>query len=188
MKNVCRPGPALTSGKWIHRDPTSNPVPSAALGLVVEASIATRHLLHRISIHRRYKVHGADAGRFVKGNPEPVKELFSHRRDATLANPLVGLTAIGWERAAETMEHASSQLRDGEHVGFEIVARYAAPELAYVVEIERSRLKVGGREDTASSALRVTMIFRPEEGEWKVVHRHADPITTAQPVESVIQD
>jgi hypothetical protein len=56
------------------------------------------------------------------------------------------------------------------------------------VEIERSKLKVGGREDMAPSALRVTMIFRPEDGERKVVHRHADPITSAQPAESVIQE
>jgi hypothetical protein len=32
------------------------------------------------------------------------------------------------------------------------------------------------------------MIFRPEDGVWRVVHRHADPITTAQPAESVIQE
>ena len=37
-------------------------------------------------------------------------------------------------------------------------------------------------------SLRSTMIFRPEDGVWKVVHRHADPITTAQPVESAIQE
>jgi hypothetical protein len=35
---------------------------------------------------------------------------------------------------------------------------------------------------------RVTMIFQPEEGTWKIVHRHADPITSAQPAESVIQE
>ncbi len=27
-------------------------------------------------------------GEFMKGNPEPVKKLFSHREDVTLANPL----------------------------------------------------------------------------------------------------
>ncbi len=80
------------------------------------------------------------------------------------------------------------ELRDGEITGFEIVAKYVTPELAYVVWIERAKAKVGGREDIAPSALRVTMIFRPEEGTWKVVHRHADPITTAQPAESVLQE
>jgi hypothetical protein len=53
---------------------------------------------------------------------------------------------------------------------------------------ERYRAKVGGREDLSPMALRVTSILRPEEGTWEVVHRHADPITTAQPAESVIQD
>jgi ketosteroid isomerase-like protein len=122
----------------------------------------------------------------LKGNPEPVKRFFSHRDDVTLANPLVGLPARGWERVAATLEHASSQFRDGENVGFETVAKYVTPELAYVLSIERDKVKVGGSEDTAPSALRVTMIFRPEGGTWKEVHRHADPITTPQPAESVI--
>jgi ketosteroid isomerase-like protein len=125
---------------------------------------------------------------FLKGNPEPVKSFFSHRDDVTLANPLVGLPARGWERVAATLEHASSQFRDGENVGFETVAKYVTPELAYVLSIERDKVKVGGSEDTAPSALRVTMIFRPEDGTWKEVHRHADPITTPQPAESVIQE
>jgi ketosteroid isomerase-like protein len=125
---------------------------------------------------------------FLKGNPEPVKRFFSHRDDVTLANPLVGLPARGWERVAATLEHASSQFRDGENVGFETVAKYVTPELAYVLLIERDKVKVGGSEDTAPSALRVTMIFRPEDDTWKVVHRHADSITTPQPAESVIQE
>jgi len=58
----------------------------------------------------------------------------------------------------------------------------------YVVQIERARAKISGKEEITPYAVRSTMIFRPEEGEWKVVHRHADPITTAQPAESVIQE
>ena len=46
--------------------------------------------------------------------------------------------------------------------------------MAYVVEVERFRSKVGGAADFAEFALRVTTIFRREDGEWKIVHRHAD--------------
>ena len=124
---------------------------------------------------------------FMKGNPEPVKELFSHRDDVTLANPL-GPPARGWDQVASTIERASSFMRDGEDLRCETVAKYVTPELAYTVWIERVKAKVGGREDVTQTALRVTMIFRPEEGVCKVVHRHADPITTPQPAESVIQE
>jgi ketosteroid isomerase-like protein len=125
-------------------------------------------------------------GEFMKGNPEPAKKLWSHREDVTLANPY-GPPVRGWKEVAEIQERAASNLREGEITGFKTVAKYVTPELAYIVWIERQKAKVGGREDIAPIALRVTMIFRPEDGEWKVVHRHADPITTPQPADSVIQ-
>ena len=124
-------------------------------------------------------------GEIVNGNPEPLKMMYSHHEDVSLANPF-GPPVRGWEQAAATMERAASNYRDGEITGFETVAKYVTPELAYVVWIERSKGKVGGREDVASFDLRVTTIIRPEEGTWKVVHRHADTVTTAQPVESLI--
>jgi ketosteroid isomerase-like protein len=127
------------------------------------------------------------AGEFIKGTAEPYKELFSHREDMSLANPF-GPPVRGWNEAARTMERAASRYRDGEIVGFENVAKYVISELAYIVEVERYQAKIGGREDITPVALRVTSIFRPEDGEWKIVHRHADPITTGQPVESVIQE
>ncbi len=126
-------------------------------------------------------------GEFVKGNAEPMTKLFSHREDVTLNNPL-SPPAHGWKQVASTMERAASQFRDGEIVGYEIIEKHATPEFAYVVRVERARAKVGGSEDVAPISLRVTMIFRPEDGEWKVVHRHADPITTTQAAESVIQE
>ena len=126
------------------------------------------------------------SGEFLKGNPEPAKKLFSHREDVTLNNPY-GPPAHGWEHVAKTAEHAASQVRDGEFVSAEIIEKNVTPELAYVVEIEQAKAKIGGSEDITPFALRVTMIFRPEEGTWKIVHRHADPITTAQPAESVVQ-
>ncbi len=124
---------------------------------------------------------------FLKGNPEPVNKLWSRRDDVSLANPL-GPPARGWKQVAKIIEHAASQVRDGELTSIEIVAKHVTAELAYVVQIERPKAKIGGSEDITPFALRVTMIFRPEEGTWKIVHRHADPITTQRPAESVIQE
>jgi len=125
---------------------------------------------------------------FLRGNPETVKNLFSHTEDVTLANPY-GPPVRGWENVSKTIEHAASLRRDGTFLGWQIVAKYVSAELAYVVQIERAEAKIGAREDITLLAVRSTMIFRPEEdGEWKIVHRHADPIITPQPAESVIQE
>jgi ketosteroid isomerase-like protein len=80
-----------------------------------------------------------------------------------------------------------SHLALGEIAGFENVAKCVTSELAYIVEVERYQARVDGGEDITPVALRVTSIFRPEDGTWKIVHRHADPKTTSQPAESVIQ-
>jgi ketosteroid isomerase-like protein len=124
-------------------------------------------------------------GEFYQGNPEPVQKLFSHRDDVTLAPPF-GPPAHGWDAVAASMERGASQFRDGEIVAIETVAKYVTPELAYLVRVERAKAKVGGGEHIALFALRVTMNFRPEGGTWRVVHRHADPITTRRPAESVL--
>jgi ketosteroid isomerase-like protein len=116
-------------------------------------------------------------GEFMRGNPAPAKEMFSHRDDVTLANPR-GVVARGWQQVAQAMGRAASSRRDGEIVGFEIVAKHATPELAYVVEVERLKGKFGAGEGIVPYDLRATMIFRPEEGTWKVVHRHPDQIST----------
>jgi ketosteroid isomerase-like protein len=126
-------------------------------------------------------------GEIVNGNPEPLKEIYSHRGDVSLANPF-GPPVRGWDESARTMERAASNYRAGEIVGFENVAKYVTSELAYIVEVERYRTKVGGSEDSTPVTLRVTSILRPEDGTWKIMHRHADPITTPQPAESVIQE
>jgi ketosteroid isomerase-like protein len=124
---------------------------------------------------------------FVKGDPEPMKEMFSHREDVSLANPL-GPPARGWGEVAETMDRAASNLTDGAMVAFEDVAKYVTPELAYTVWLERQQARVGGRRDVTPFVLRVTMIYRHEDTTWKVVHRHADTVTTPRPAESMIQE
>jgi ketosteroid isomerase-like protein len=124
-------------------------------------------------------------GEFMRGNYEPAKELFSEREDVTLGNPF-GPFVRGLTQVVETMKRAASNYRDGEASGFDAISKYVAPDLACIVEVERLKSKVGGREDVSPVDLRVTSIFRREDGRWRLIHRHADPITTVQPTESVV--
>ena len=117
------------------------------------------------------------AHEFVNGNPEPFKALWSHSDDVVLANPF-GPAVRGWEAVSAAMDYASSRFSDGEFSGFERLAGYMTTGLATIFEVERGRLRVGGGPVTAFE-LRVTTTFRREDGAWKVVHRHGDPISTA---------
>jgi ketosteroid isomerase-like protein len=125
-------------------------------------------------------------GEFVKGDPEPAKALFSRRDDVSLGNPF-GPFVRGWKQAEQTMERAASLYRDGQVVAFETISTYESEDLACIVEVERYTVKVGGADDRVPVALRVTSVLRREDGDWKIIHRHADPITAPQSAESVIQ-
>ena len=129
--------------------------------------------------------HGA-LREIINGNPEVYERLFSDREDVTLGNPF-GPFARGRQAVSETVTDAASRYREGEIIGFDPVAKYVTDDLACVVEVERFRAKVGGSNDLATIGLRVTSLFRPEDGRWRLAHRHADPITTPRSPESVIQ-
>lgn len=122
----------------------------------------------------------------TNGNPEVYKALYSRRDDVTLANPF-GPPARGWSDVSATLDRAAAKYRDGAVARFENVSTVIASDLAYTVEIESYRARVGGADEIAPVSVRVTTIFRREDGVWKVTHRHADPITAPRPAESVLQ-
>jgi ketosteroid isomerase-like protein len=122
----------------------------------------------------------------TNGNPEVYKALYSRRDDVTLANPF-GPPVRGWREVSATLDRAAENYRDGEVVGLENVSTVVTPDLAYTVEVESYRARVGGGQELTPVSLRVTTGFRREDGVWKVVHRHADPITAPRSAESVIQ-
>jgi ketosteroid isomerase-like protein len=113
---------------------------------------------------------------FVRGNPEPMKALFSHADDVVLANPF-GPAVRGWPTASARLQEASSQFSDGELSGHDRLASYLALDLATIYEVERGTVSVAGGP-VSGWILRTTTTFRREDGTWKVVHRHADPIST----------
>ena len=124
---------------------------------------------------------------FMTGDPGSVKSLYSRRDDITLANPF-GPPRRGWTEVEDALERAAANFRDGRVIGYDEVSKYVTPDIGYILQIEKAEAKIGDSEELSPISLRVTMIFRREGHDWKMVHRHADPITTARPAESVIQN
>jgi ketosteroid isomerase-like protein len=124
---------------------------------------------------------------FAHGDPEPLKALYSRKDDTIIANPF-GPPAKGWAKAAATMDRAADNYREGEAVDFERVSEYGTETLAYIIEIEHYRAKVGGAATLTKFALRVTTIFRREDGAWRIALRHADPITSARAATSIVSN
>ena len=125
---------------------------------------------------------------FVKGNVALWKEQCSHRDDVTIIGGWGGFEK-GWAAQVEKRyEWAAARFKGSEGpIEFENISLVVTPELAYSVDIERGRVRVGESQELAPMVLRVTTIFRLEGAEWKMVHRHADPLMNVQAAGSVIQ-
>jgi ketosteroid isomerase-like protein len=127
----------------------------------------------------------AALGAILTGDPSVYQALFSSGDDVTLGNPF-GPYVRGRQQVEQTLAGAAAHYRDGEVVEVELIAQYVSETLACIVEVERGRAKVGGAKEVVPVAVRVTSVFRLESGSWKLVHRHADPITSPRPAASVI--
>jgi ketosteroid isomerase-like protein len=114
---------------------------------------------------------------FAKGDSKPVEDLCSHADDVILANPF-GSTAVGWADVRDALRYAASNFRDGNVTGVDKLGTFAAEDVVTVFEIERWEARVGDRADIAPFELRVSTTWRLEDGAWKMVLRHADPIRT----------
>jgi ketosteroid isomerase-like protein len=118
---------------------------------------------------------------FQKGDPQPFKDICSHADDVTIVGGMGGVEK-GWARVEKRYEWASSKFSsdNNSEPQSEIVSLVATPDMAYAVEIQRSTTRMAGSSEVQQLALRVTTVFRREDGQWKVVHRHADPLMNVQ--------
>ena len=108
-------------------------------------------------------LHNGDAG--------PRKAAWSHNDPVTLFG--AARSARGWDELRQLFDWLESQFSNGTYE-YEVLAAGASGDLGYIVGIEHSSVSIGGAQPEAYE-LRVTTICRRENGEWKVVHRHADP-------------
>jgi ketosteroid isomerase-like protein len=121
----------------------------------------------------------------VAGDPEPFKALYSHEPDVTVFGGF-GAYERGWDQVGSNVDWAASRFRGGQ-LRVESLAMGASGDLAYTVWIERGEVRVAGRDDYAPLVVRVTHIFRRENGAWKLIHRHGDPVVEKTEATAILQ-
>jgi ketosteroid isomerase-like protein len=122
---------------------------------------------------------------FMRGDTQPFKDLYTRRDDATLANPFGGI-ARGWAEIPARLDRAASYYADGDVISVETIASDHSDDFGYSIEVERVRGRLGDRDVIDEVGLRTTSVFRCEDGDWRLVHRHADPATELRAPESIV--
>jgi ketosteroid isomerase-like protein len=108
------------------------------------------------------------------GDAAPRIRMWSHKDPVTLFG--AARSGNGWREILPLFERLGATFSDCSSFENEVVATGASGDLAYLVAFEHTTASVAG-EPPQPYVLRVTTVFRREDGEWKVVHRHADPAT-----------
>ena len=119
---------------------------------------------------------------YIRGDIHRYLALIKHADDYTLMPPYGGEPKRGFDAKA-ALENAPKMFRGGE-ADQELVASYASGDMAVLVAVERQHGEVGGMPGQDWS-LRVTWVFRREGPEWRLVHRHADPLVHAISMEQM---
>ena len=115
------------------------------------------------------------AGALISGDIQTYAALIRHAHDYTLMSPYGGDTTRGFDDSAEALDGLARFFRGGEAT-VEVVETYASGDLMVLVAVERQHGTVGDLPDQDWS-LRVTWVFRrTADGDWEVVHRHADAL------------
>ena len=119
----------------------------------------------------------AAQARFINGDPTLWKQNASHRDDATVLGAFGGYEK-GWKDVGPRYDWASSQFKEsGAKMKVEYLNTGISGDLAFTVSIERQEeVRLGDQHKPTPRALRVTQIFRREDGAWKLLHRHADSL------------
>jgi ketosteroid isomerase-like protein len=110
----------------------------------------------------------------LQGDVEPRMALWSHNDPVSLFGAW-GPNYVGWDEVSRIFRWVGARLGATSisdfHIDLEVVD--VSGNLAYTVGYECFNASVdGGPAEPVK--LRVTHIYRRENGEWKVVHRHGD--------------
>jgi len=118
------------------------------------------------SLHEAERsLHNGDAGprRALWSRNEPVSVLGAWRN------------ANGQQELDELFSSLAKSFSDCTSYALELLAYDVVGDMAYTAGFERTSASVDGQP--RSYTLRATQVYRREQGEWRVAHRHGDTVT-----------
>jgi ketosteroid isomerase-like protein len=114
----------------------------------------------------------------INGDPAPRLAMWSTQDPVTVFG--AEKSVIGSEEARQVFRWLATRFSNCTDYRFELVGAGASGDLAYTLGYERFSFSMDGGP-VEPITLRVTHVYRREDGEWKIVHRHADVPPTGQP-------
>lgn len=117
------------------------------------------------------------AAAFAAGDMTRWFNLIRLTDDFTLMQPFGGAASHGFDGSPEHLSKLARAFRNGD-ARLEMAKSYVSDDLVVLVMIERQHGEVYGLADQDWS-LRVTQVYRRHGSEWRLAHRHADPLVHA---------
>jgi ketosteroid isomerase-like protein len=112
---------------------------------------------------------------YVNGDAEPLSAIAATEFDATFFAPN-GDFESGAKKVLSRYQTDAENFESDGNSHFEILQLAADKGLAYWTGFQRATAHLKGKTEAIPFNLRITEIFRRENGGWKLVHRHADPL------------
>jgi ketosteroid isomerase-like protein len=114
-----------------------------------------------------------DTGRAMhSGDPTSWIEAWSHREPVSVFGAGVRGRS-GWDDVLRTINWVADQFGECRAYEYELITADVHGDLAYTCGFERyTATRPNG--ELFENELRVTQIYRRENGTWKIVHRHGD--------------
>jgi ketosteroid isomerase-like protein len=110
----------------------------------------------------------------MRGDVDRYRASIAITDDFTLMSPFGGPPSHGAQMSEDRWQAMKRFFRNGT-LTQELVQSYVTADMVVLATIERARVEVGGLP-LQDWALRVTLVYRRVGGEWRLAHRHADPL------------
>jgi ketosteroid isomerase-like protein len=120
----------------------------------------------------------AEQAMLLNGDLAPMLAMWSTQNPVTLFG--LDATKHGAEAVRRTLHWVPSWFTDCTAYRFELVAAGVSGDLAYTVAFEHASVSIGGGP-VQPLTNRATQVYRREDGQWKIVHRHSDQPPIDQP-------